>query len=49
MVDIIIILILAIAIALAIYRIVKNKKSGKCPGCSYSSTCSGKDNCNCKK
>lgn len=41
-VDFIVIALIAVIVSLAIYKIVKDKKSGvKCSGCSGSCECSG--------
>jgi len=49
LIDWIIVAVLAVIFGLSIFRIIKNKKEGKCncgcSGCSDSSCCSGKSDC----
>lgn len=49
MADIITAIIVAIIIGAAIYTIYKNKKIGKCVGCSCSATCSNRECCTKEK
>jgi len=48
MADVITTIVVILVIGAAIFTVYRNKKNGKCAGCSYSATCMNREGCNKK-